>query len=708
MFVNERFQLNSHTKYKLRNLPPKFGSIFGEAVYFRTYSRVIRDNDVERQEKWADTIIRVVEGVFSIHKDHYIRNKLEWNDDDWQTYASEFAEYMFNMRFLPAGRGLWAMGSDQVYKRGSAALYNCSSTMTHNLCEDVCWIMDMLMSGVGCGAKVDDWEGVATVPDKQDFYIYVVPDSREGWVSSLFRLMNSYIPDKYGKYNKYPKFDFSQIRPAGQQLKTFGGISSGPKPLIDLLANVESVLDRYVSGELTKVRTVSDIINFVGCCVVAGNIRRSSEILLCDADSQEYDDFINLKNYSMYPERMNYGYMSNNSVVLSKNEHFKDKLPEIAKLIRDNGEPGFLNLINIQKYGRIGERMPDKACLVNPCGEIPLEHRETCNLSETFPARCYVDGKFDVDMLHRAMEFATFYCKTVSLLPTHHRSTNSVIARNRRIGVSISGITEFISREGMSHVIRALRDGYRRIKETDEKFSSSAGIPTSVRLSTIKPSGSISQLVGVPSGMHFPTFKYAIRRMRVSTTSKFCECLKKSGIPNELEYYRIPLAPGETHLAKEKYAMFGVHDENDLEYVEIDGVKYVKINHPETTVFEFPVDLGTAREAKEVSAWEQFTLLQMLQREWSDNMVSCTVYYNKETETDQIEHMLSSFAPTVKSVSLMPHSDVGSYPQMPYEGITYEEYTRRASAVGKIDWTEFTGSEGAEPKFCTGDKCEIY
>lgn len=1146
-YVVARFVLDNSYKQHIKSLKPKFGSLFGEAVYFRTYSRVNTEGEKEKQETWADTVIRVVEGCMSIHKDHYIKNKLRWVDEQWQTFACEMTDYMFNMRFLPAGRGLWAMGSNQVYQRGAAALYNCSTTRTTNLCEDASWVMDMLMNGCGCGIKVDDWKIRAIKPDKKVVQKYIIEDSREGWVNSLFKVLNSYLPDKYGKIGEYYEFDYSQIREAGIKLSTFGGISSGAQPLIDLLRNVENVLDEYADGKIGNIRAVSDIMNLIGCCVVSGNIRRSSEILMCEADSDEYDDFIHLKDYERNPERINFGYMSNNSVILTKKDHFNDVLPQISKLMRKNGEPGFMNLINMQKYGRMGELMHDDANMVNPCitgdtviytdegiktvneligkqftaivnykkykstdqgfwsvgvrdvnkisvrtsnnciltmkctsnhriltplgwqeikdlkindkvctiygegvinnieyskpetvydctiseihyfvsnglyshncGEIALEHRETCNLAEVFPSRCFDDDEtFNDEKFLKAIKYATFYCKTVSILPTHHRSTNSVISRNRRIGVSISGITEFIERYGMANVISTLRKGYKKILKEDKKFSREAGVPCSIRHSTVKPSGcsrrnmlvsttrglerldeigvvggrqwqriksqvlthygqqeakrfyvngyvetriittedglelessmnhkyqvvcndtviwkevkdleigdklmcktnlhpndiettlpvrtivtdklderiskfiglilpfvsqkimvrtqesrdfidefckeyfgchlvisdlntiilpyevykwlgdcsindmtsrlkmfrtssksnvssfiegifmerelitcdskinandllvlirnigkyghissnnvcmktdvelytieeisqevgidiegtymldtiksireskcqtfdievdhsnhsyilggvvshnSISQLVGVPSGMHYPIFKYAIRRMRVSTNSKFCQCLKRSGIPNEVEYYRIKLQEGSKSLAKEQYKLYAIRDESQLEYIEINGEMYVKILHPETTVFEFPVDLGKAREAKDVSAWEQFSLLAMLQREWSDNLVSCTVYYNPETEGDQIDNMLTSFAPVIKSVSVLPHTEVGTYPQMPYEGIDKQEYERRKNELGEIDWSEFTGSEGMEPKFCTTESCEL-
>jgi ribonucleoside-diphosphate reductase alpha chain len=210
-----------------------------------------------------------------------------------------------------------------------------------------------------------------------------------------------------------------------------------------------------------------------------------------------------------------------------------------------------------------------------------------------------------------------------------------------------------------------LREGYKIVRETNSMLAKQAGIPDSIRVTTIKPSGSVSQLAGVSSGMHFPTFKYAIRRMRVGNTSPICKVLQDAGVPNEPDQF----SSG-------------------------------------TTVFSFPIDQGATRPATSVSAWEQFAFLAMLQREWADNMVSCTVYFNKD-EADQVEYMLGQFAPVIKSVSMLPHSDGGSYPQMPYEGVTREKYTTLLDSLPPIDWSTFVGSDGVEEKFCSNDSCTL-
>lgn len=647
--VKERFSLSPESVSYLKSLTQEFGfNGFGEVTYYRTYSRLKEDGS---QENWADTIIRVVNGVMSIRKSHYAIAGLGWDEERWQTYAADFAASMFRMEFLPPGRGLWAMGTEYVYKRGSMALNNCGAVDTTDLAHACEWTMDALMCGVGVGFNTA-WEGKANKPDKEGTNTFVVPDSREGWVESLKLLIESYT-----KGEEWHTFDYSKIRPFGAPIQGFGGKASGADPLIELHKRVEKSLDDYCDGEYDATRTVADIFNAIGACVVAGNVRRSAEIALGRPNDIT---FLDLKNYKKNPERESIGWMSNNTVILSQTEDF-ELIPKIARRIKNNGEPGIMNLINVQKYGRFGKEMEDKAWLSNPCSEIPLESFELCNLAEVFPTKCR-----STECFYKALEYATFYASTVSLLPSHRVETNRIVARNRRIGVSLSGIADYLEQVGAAELTKRLRQGYKIVRDVNLELAQEAGIPPSIRVTTVKPSGTISQLAGVSSGMHFPTFKYAIRRIRVGADTPICSLLTKAGVPNEKDTYSA-----------------------------------------NTMVFEFPIDQGKTRKADEVSAWEQFSLLAMLQREWSDNMVSCTVYFDKEKEGDQIEHMLAQFAPVIKSVSMLPHTDVGAYAQMPYEGISKAEYEKRLKALNTIDWSTFGGSDGQDSRFCTTESCEI-
>jgi len=866
-YVDNFFKLSDSTKLHIKSLDSPFPTAVGEIVYYRTYSRRKKDGS---QEHWADTVIRVTEGILSVRKDYYLKHNLGWNDEEWQQFGSEFAEYMFNMKFLPPGRGLWAMGTEYMYERGSAALNNCGACTCKDLILGATWTMDMLMCGVGVGAAVD-WDGEVVIPDKSRYVHHVIADSREGWVNSLKHLLQAYIPDSEGKTLKFPKFDYSKVRKKGTSIRGFGGTASGPGPLQDLHFRVEWFLDTYIKYKDThspdcvadlfeafyekgfylgmppgdssrerfekqhkqikysrkikydKTRCCADIINSIGVCVVAGNVRRSAEILLGDPDD---DTFLNLKNNERDPSRQDICWMSNNSVRLDQTWQFSEFIPAIAERIRNNGEPGVINLKNIQRYGRFGREagskgiIEDQATVSNPCvtgdtlimtsngyktaselvgkkftavidgkeydshqrgfwcngnkavygvtiksgasikitsdhklldinenwkqtqdlkvgdclklhnidkwlpgtltpvnpsdgiitsieflgyfyvydcsipgpnmyvtaggfynhncGEIPLEPYEICNLSECFPSRCFKprdpnsspldedDEYFDEDEFMKALEFATFYTSTVSLLPTQWEVTNKVIARNRRIGVSLSGIADVYDRIGQTHLTRLLRTGYSHVRSINEKLAQDSGVRSSIRVTTVKPSGSISQLAGVSSGMHFPTFKYAIRRIMVSETSPICKVLVENNVPYEKSVYT-----------------------------------------PGTLVFSFPIDQGKTRAATDVSMWEQFALLATLQREWSDNMVSCTIYFQPETEGSHIEHALAQFIPLIKSVSMLPHTENGVYAQAPYEGIDRDKYIDLNSSIKRVDWSNYGGSDGEMPKYCTNGVCEV-
>lgn len=629
IFVQERFALEASFCKQILRKKAKFGfEGLGEAIYYRTYSRLKSDGT---KEHWPETVIRVINGVMSIRKNHYISNSLPWNERKWQRYAQKLATTMFEMKWLPPGRGLWIMGTEYIYQRGSAALNNCGAVDTTDLSLAAEWTMDMLMCGVGVGFNTA-WSGKnVAIPDKSDPVQYIIPDSREGWAESVKLLIESYTDQ-----GSWFSFDYSKIRPEGSPIHGFGGTASGPEPLKILHKRIETYLDDYCHKKSDKTRCVADIMNAIGSCVIAGNVRRSAEIAM---GSVEDKTFMELKDYKKNPERAEIGWVSNNTVILEKSKDL-EKIPRIAEHIRDNGEPGIMNLINVQKYARYGDESYDKATLANPCSEIPLESFELCNLAEVFPTRCKKEEEF-----YQALEYATFYASTVSLLPTHRSETNEVLLRNRRIGVSISGIADVLDIYEKTELIRRLRKGYLLVRSVNHILAAEAEVPASIRVTTVKPSGTISQLVGCSPGMHFPTFQYAIRRLRVGNSSHTCKTLKRAGVPHEADHYSV-----------------------------------------NTTVFEFPIQYGTTRNATQVPASEQFSLLALLQREWSDNMVSCTIYFDPETEGPEIEALLTHFLPLIKSVSMLPHSDKGTYCQMPYEGITKEEYEVRQANMPSIDW----------------------
>ena len=649
MIVTERFHLPEAFKEDLGKAPVPWG--FGplsETVYKRTYAR--------DDEQWADTVSRVVEGVMSIRKDWYVNVVGKgWQESRWQEEARRMAEAIFQMRLLPPGRGLWAMGTEYVYERGSHALNNCGFVAVENsLAVPSRWLMDSLMCGVGVGFGTDK---AALKPYKVptgEPKNYEVPDTREGWAESVKRLIQS-----YEKGGRPVEFDYSKIRRSGTKINGFGGVSAGPAPLRKLHGLLRKTLNQYAEGRITQTRLIVDTMNAIGACVVSGNVRRSAELAVGAPGDME---FLDLKNYEMYPDRAELGWMSNNSVALSERDHF-DMLPELSDRIRDNGEPGILNLINVQKYGRAGERLTDEAVGINPCGEIPLESNELCNLVEVFPTRCG-----SPEEIYETMRLATLYASTVALLRSHSSVTNTVMARNRRIGVSVSGVADWLDGTSVSNVFGILNRGYEDVvKPTNKGLASEAGVAQSVRCTTVKPSGTVSLLAGVSAGMHFPHDKYVVRRVRVSTDSPVTAALQKAGIPNEPD---------------------AVSDN--------------------TTVFEFPLQYGNGktRSVKHVSIYEQAAIVAMLQRCWADNAVSNTLTV-QPSEMGQIERVFALFAPQVKSMSLLPDLDEGAFAQMPLERITKSEYTERQSKIKEVKWDSVDGTGEDDSRFCTNDRCEI-
>ncbi len=1030
MYVTHRYDLPESSKELLHSLTPKFGyNGFGELVFYRTYSRIKKDG---KQENWADCIIRVVNGVFSIRKDFYVKNRIPWDEQFWDDYATGLALSAFNMEWLPPGRGLWAMGSDFVYERGSMALYNCAYTlmrMGEELVDDVGWLMDSLMNGVGVGfGPIRDKLRLYNPKGKFDF---IIPDTREGWVECTQAIVRAYtVPDQ-----KLPVPIYDQVRPAGLPIKGFGGISSGPEPLKKLHDELIGEFEDYKND---PVYLKTNIANRVGCAVVAGNVRRSAEIGCAPITDPV---FLDLKDLEKYPERAGYYWMSNNSVLLETDEDF-EQLGEVAKRVVKNGEPGVINKRNLQ-HGRIGKSneglRKDVAVGLNPCqppwakiltpngvrelgdvgvgdkiwsetgwtkivkkwstginkvfkytttagifygterhsvlegsvkieaqfasaidqlvgppvsiskldpqhvadglyigdgsyhnnvtmlnigandqdyfqseisefigatysrdyqfrfkttlnelpvprnrfvpekylkgtstevrgflrglfsangsvvggrvqlkaasfdvieatqtmlsslgirsywtlnkpkmvkfkngdylceesydlaigvdrrlfrdligfvqgykadkldqvikgkaqathsketfdivsvdlvseeetfditvdnfthtywtqglnvsncGEIPLEHRETCNLSETLPTMCE-----NVDRWYKACEYASFYSSTVSLLPTHQPSTNKVVARNRRIGVGIIDFSGWKKDNGVHKVTPWLRNGYDVVRETNRWANGEAGVPEAIRVTTMKPGGTVPKLPGKTSGFGNPTFHETLRRIRVQQGTSYHKVLADANIPYEKDYYSA-----------------------------------------NTDVFEYPILQGPAKPAEEVTLWEQGTNLVLLQREWADNAVSNTLYfrpmwrligdvsedvhgfvesylglpkmleivrgkireyvlpeqfkfafsfdgmkimnvklyeYDPKHEENDVEPVLSSIIPMTKSISVLPHTPKGVYKQMPEEGISKEEYHERLKSIRKIDWSKFSGSDGMDEKYCTGDTCGV-
>ncbi|KAH8547664.1 hypothetical protein BGW37DRAFT_524075 [Umbelopsis sp. PMI_123] len=634
---NKSFKLSKPFVEKYKDAVPPFGfNGLGEIVYRRTYSRLKEDSE---REQWWETVERVVNGTFNMQKRWIDSNDLNWDAAQAQLSAQNMYDRIYKMKFLPPGRGLWAMGSPLTEERKMfAALNNCAFVSTETMWDGnpslpFTFMMDSAMLGVGVGF---DTKGSAVAvhknisvhaPSNSNSKHFVIPDSREGWVNSVGRLLDSYL----SKNNSVVTFDYNEIRPAGRPIKGFGGLSSGPDPLRQLHEHIRDVLDKNIGKPLTTTSIV-DVMNMIGKCVVSGNVRRTAEIAFGDPTDEEYVD---LKNYEVNPHRAEYGWTSNNSVFASLGMDYHS----VVKRIIANGEPGFSWLQNAQQYSRMVDP-PDykdyRAKGGNPCLEQTLESMELCCLVETFPM-----NHDDIEDFLETLKYAFLYAKTVTLGTTHWPESNAVMLRNRRIGTSMSGIAQFISKRGLNELKRWCEAGYQQIQSIDKDLSEWLCIPQSIKTTTIKPSGTVSLLAGATPGMHYPESRYCIRRVRISKHSELITPLSDIGYT-----------------------------------VEQDVVE------PNSVVVEIPIDHGEGvRDLTHVSMWEQLSLAAFLQRYWSDNQVSSTITFDPITEGSQIEHALNYFQYQLKGISFLPRLPLGAYEQMPFEAISEEKYEELISKL---------------------------
>lgn len=639
--------------YATRKPPFGFNGL-GELVYLRTYSRLKDDGT---QEQWHETVERVVNGTYTMQKRHILAHDLGWSEKKAQKSAQEMYDRIWNMKFLPPGRGLWAMGSPLTEEKGLfAALNNCAFVSTANLDKDLAdpftFLMDASMLGIGVGFDTKGAGKLTVHLPKGKALVHEIPDTREGWVESLRVLLLSYFVE-----NSAPvEFDYTKIRPAGEPIKGFGGVASGPEPLKTMHRTISDVLALNAGREIS-VTTIVDIQNLIGKCVVAGNVRRTAEIAFGEATDEE---FIDLKNYEKNPFRADYGWTSNNSIFAEIGMDYGPTAERVAL----NGEPGYAWLDNMRAYSRMGDA-PDwtdkRVAGANPCVEQSLESYELCCLVETFPA-----NHESFEDYERTLKFAYLYGKTVTLGKTPWARTNRVMLRNRRIGLSQSGIQQAVAKLGIEQYRQWCEKGYKTVRYYDDVYSEWLTIPKSRKVTSVKPSGSVSLLAGATPGMHWPENRVYIRRMRLSEFSDLVQ----------------PLIDAGYHVEKDVYS-------------------------PNTLVVEIPVKIEeNVRTAREVSMWEQLAMAAFLQKHWADNQVSATITFDPKTEGAQIAHSLNYFQYQLKGVSFLPRHDEGAYAQMPYEGISEERYNELLAGITPVNFG-FTHEAAEQEKYCSNDTCTI-
>jgi adenosylcobalamin-dependent ribonucleoside-triphosphate reductase len=691
-------------------ITPHWGEL-GWVTYKRTYARWIDEEN--RHENWDETVKRVIEGNINLdprlHEDHIDPEVITELEDE----AQKLFKLVYSLSATPSGRNLWISGSKYQDRNGDA-LNNCwfiavrpqpygdSHIMPDYLDQDqvavsmpFSFMFDQLMKGGGVGFSVvqDNVKQIPMVDDnvnltilideKSDSYTdsialgatdkqqwlaehsldegryYKLPDTREGWILANANLVDMHFNSTNPDHESNLILDMSDIRPKGAKIKGFGGTASGPMPLIEMLFDTNKLLDARVGQKLTSV-DCTDLGNLIGKTVVAGNVRRSAELALGSSDD---DAFITMKQDQdkLYHHR----WASNNSVAVDTK---KADYTAVADSIMHNGEPGIVNLELSKHFGRLvdgrQENIDGAVEGTNPCGEISLDNGEPCNLFEVFPSVATEQG-FD---LEDAFGLGTRYTKRVTFSNYDWEVSRNVIKKNHRIGISMSGIQDWILKEFGNRVVLGFKDGidpetheaikepvydervvakfdniYHAIVDADNAYSATLGCAPSVKHTTVKPSGTVAKLAGVSEGMHFHYAGYLIQRIRFQDTDPLLPALQLCGYKMEPDVYT-----------------------------------------KNTVCVEFPVraahaDSDQFASAGNVSIAEQFATQAFLQKYWSDNAVSCTITFQPE-EGDQIANLMKQYRFSIKSTSLLPYSG-SDFKQAPKEPITKDVYEARRGQI---------------------------
>jgi ribonucleoside-triphosphate reductase (thioredoxin) len=630
------------------NYNTPFSSV-GYITYKRTYARRLDEADINSPtEEFHQTVERVIKAA----NDQLGCN---FNADEQE----RLRKYLTELKGTVAGRFLWQMGTDTVSRLGLASLQNCAFTVVDGPIRPFTWAMDLLMLGSGVGYNIQRKNVDKIPPVNANFKTptrldttdadFIVPDSREGWVSLLGKTLKAaFLADRKNTFT----YSTKMIRGKGAPIKGFGGTASGPEDLCWGIEKISEILEKRAGKNLRPIDCL-DIMNIIGAVVVAGNVRRSAQIAIGDPDDVEY---LLAKRWDM-GNIPSWRAMSNNSVVCNDigdlHEYFWDGY-------EGKGEPyGLINLRLSRKIGRLGEtQYPDPDVQgYNPCAEQSLANFETCCLAEIYlPNVTSYEEFVDIStLLYRINKHSLS-------LPCHLPETAEIVHRNMRMGIGVTGVLQ-ASEEQKSW----LKDAYVELRQYDFEYSEQHGFPVSIKLSTIKPSGTLSLLPGVTPGCHPAYAQYMIRRIRIASDHSLVQVCRDHGY--HVEYQQ-----------------------------NFDGTE-----DRSTVVVSFPFCYpeGT-RLANEMTAIAQLETVRWLQEVWSDNSVSCTVYYRKEELPEIRKYLAKHYKNGHKSLSFLLHSEHG-FKQAPLEEITkeqYDELVANTRLITKIDDAVFESNDECATGVC--------
>jgi ribonucleoside-diphosphate reductase alpha chain len=635
------------------------GNALGEFVYLRSYAKWIESEG--RRETWIETVDRYMDFM----KEN-LGKKLTSKEYDEVRNAILKQEAMPSMRLMQF--------AGDAARRCNVAAYNCSFVAPTKI-EDFAEIMYVSMCGSGVGYSVEN-TAVHALPQIQKqtgekLRNHTVADSKEGWCEALTLGLQSWYR------GRDVDFDFSQIRPAGARLKTMGGKASGPAPLMSLLSFArEKILAKQ--GRRLSTLDAHDIICKIGDCVVAGGVRRSAMISLSDLDDELLRNAKTGQFYISEPQRS----IANNSAIYEAkptNTEFMDEW--VALMKSGTGERGIFNrgglptqlparrVNHFEKKGILKGGTFTKPIGTNPCGEIILQSKQFCNLTEVI---CRADDT-EATLL-RKIRVATILGTYQSSL-TNFKFLSPDWKKNceeeRLLGVSLSGQWDSkVARDGV--VLEKLR---KESIKVNKQYAKKFGISQSTTITCVKPSGTVSQTVNCASGMHPRHAPYYIRRVRISATDSLFKMLRDQGVPYHPEV-------GQTKEGANTY------------------------------VLEFPVASPKGSIYKnDLSALDQLRHWKVVKMKYTEHNPSVTISVGEE-EWIAVANWLYENWDILGGLSFLPRSN-HVYQLAPYEEISEETYDELKKRFANVDYSKLITYERADETemkrelACAGGTCEI-
>jgi len=635
---------------KIADSSKYFVGSYQEFIFYQFYARW--SDKLGRRETWEEAIDRFMD---------YMKYKLGKK----LTVAEykEVREAILTQEICPSMRLLWSAGD--ACEATNVCAYNCAY-IAPTKWEDLSEIMYVSMCGAGCGFAVEP-ENVEQFPQiqkqtgKKAREIYV-EDSKEGWADAFALACKAWASGLDVDIN------YSLVRPTGARLATMGGRSSGPGPLQELMSFTRTrILSRQ--GRRLAPIDLHDIICQIGLIVVAGGVRRSALISLSSLDDKTMRDSKKGAFWQTDGQRS----MANNSAVYESKPSAAEFLEEWNALVTSgSGERGIFNRggLEAQVPARRWEQLKDSPQTgVNPCGEIYLQSKQFCNLTSIV-----VRPKDTMESLNRKMRLATIigtYQATLTDFGYLSKQWQENCEAEQLLGVSITGYYDNKIVRDDKNLDTLREEGIKANKVYAKRF----GAKPSTAITCVKPHGNSGQLLGVGSGMHPWFSKYYIRRVRISANDPLLQLAKEQGVPV------LPEVGYSTSTAT-------------------------------TLVMEFPVKAPeTAIVAKDVSAIEMLTEWKRLKEHFTEHNPSVTIYAG-DGEWIKIANFVYENWDIVGGLSFLPRND-HVYQLAPYEEITKEEYEKRFSALGKIDFShlmyyeQYDQTNGAKEVACSAGVCEL-